>query len=155
MKHIYIFIIFLFKTNLMFSQFKGDTLIVLNKNTKITFDKTNVKYDSINYFFSNPIIKIGKTKTKVYNSDYSFPYSELNLAISPNKKYILLDRIEYGYVYLNDSDSILHQNYFCDIINLKSAKIEMSLQSECDGHWNSLNQFVKPNGKVIFSNKSR
>lgn len=139
------------RINRSLPKFSADTLIELRGNTILTFDKTKVLSDSIHYFFSNATLHVGARKTKIYNSNYSQPYSELNIALSPNHRYMLLDRIEYGFVYINENDSVLHQNYFCDIIDVRNAKIKLSLQSDCDGFWNNKNQFVKPDGKVLFN----
>lgn len=68
--------------------------------------------------------------------------SELSIKKSPNSDFFIMDNIIKGYVEDENGAQILHENFTCVIVNVKEAKIVQSLQSECDGSWNSHNEWI-------------
>lgn len=76
--------------------------------------------------------------------------SELSINESPNGNFFVMDNIIKGYIENEKGEKILYENFNCVIINLKEAKVEQSLQSECDGTWNNQNEWVS-GGRVIFN----
>lgn len=76
--------------------------------------------------------------------------SELSINKSPNGNLFIMDNIIKGYVENDNGEKILHENFTCLIVNVKEAKVELSLQSECDGSWNSQNEWIS-NGNIVFA----
>ncbi len=115
----------------------------IDANYKIVFLKFNKEYN----LYSNPkILYKGFIKEiKDYNNDN---FTSNKIKISKNKKYLVMDYIIKGYVQ-TQNDSILHENYTCILIDIKKSKIILHMQSDCDGNWNYMNQWVSDN-KIIF-----
>ena len=86
-------------------------------------------------------------------TEYKGTGSELFSSLSPDANYVVVDAIIKGYVYENEVDSSLHENYTCAIIDLKKARIVKQMQQDCDGAWNKKSQWVSSAGKVIFEKK--
>jgi hypothetical protein len=59
-----------------------------------------------------------------------------------------MDNIIKGYVQ-TEKDSVLHENYTCIILDVKKAKIVMSMQTDCGGNWNKKNEWEN-DGKLLF-----
>lgn len=78
--------------------------------------------------------------------------SELSISKSPNENFFVLDNIIKGYVEDDSGNKSLYENYTCVLVNVKEAKVEQSLQSECDGSWNSKNEWVC-GGYIVFAPK--
>lgn len=76
--------------------------------------------------------------------------SELSIRKSLNGRFFVIDNIIKGYVENGNGEKALHENFMCVIVNVKKAKVEQSLQSECDGVWNEQNEWVS-SGSVVFA----
>lgn len=76
--------------------------------------------------------------------------SELSIRKSLNGRFFIMDNIIKGYVEDGNGEKILHENFMCVIVNVKEAKVEQSLQSECDGVWNEQDEWVS-SGNVVFA----
>ena len=115
-----------------------DTIISLTENTFFHFTKrTHFKDGTIGYQNRYIITEKGDTLTKLTTN-----YSELLIKLSPNKDYLITDDIIRGYVYTSETDSILHENYLCQLINIKTGNLVDTFQSGCGGEWNADNQWV-------------
>jgi hypothetical protein len=115
----------------------------VNKDYSIVFlkyDKAFKLYASPRILWQNKLIRI-----KDFDEDN---FSGVNLNIAPNKRYIVLDNIIKGYVQ-TEKDSVLHENYTCVILDVKKAKIVMSMQTDCGGNWNKKNEWEN-DGKLLF-----
>jgi hypothetical protein len=69
--------------------------------------------------------------------------------ISPNKKFINLNRIEYGWVEYEDS-LIWHENAFNYVIDLETGKCMNSNHIQSGGEWTGDNKF-KIGSKIVFN----
>lgn len=124
-------------------------VIKVDKTTKIIF--TEVQYiknknDKVDTFYCAPrIIKNSDTLSIGYISDFCGFIEDYS--ISPNKQNIVLHRIESGWVEEIDLsgqiDSFWHENYFCYFIDVKNNKVLFQSQTDCDGHWNKHNKWIK------------
>jgi hypothetical protein len=115
----------------------------VNKDYSIVFlkyDKTYKLYASPRVLWQNKLIKI-----KDFDEDN---FSDISFNIAPNKKYVVMDNIIKGYVQ-TEKDSVLHENYTCIILDVKKAKIVMSMQTDCGGNWNKKNEWEN-DGKLLF-----
>ncbi len=131
-----------------------DTVINLSKTRKLLFTgyKEILKEDSL------------YTKRLLLNADnhtiaeYTETFSTGWFSLSPNKKYIILDRIDLGYVYMSETDSILHDKYSCMLIKLNDGDIIDYIVSICGGDslWNKKNQIIDTSygdNRIIFDPK--
>lgn len=123
-----------------------DTLIDLKQNLSLYFGS----YHEETKLWYNPYIVKNQKKIKLsIGTDYSGYGSELNYSLSPNSRYLVLDGIIKEYVYENEKDSVLHENYTCSIIDIEKVKSVKQMQEDCGGKWNDKNQWVVGE-KVIF-----
>ncbi|WP_299253242.1 hypothetical protein [uncultured Cytophaga sp.] len=139
---------------------KIKTATELNKPKNIFIDSTKIisfKLFKIIFLEYNNEFKMWYYPKLIINNDTlqikDLPIengSELSIDKSPNGKYFVLDNIIKGYVEDDNGNKILHENYTCVIINVKEAKVEQFLQSECDGVWNERNEWISSDN-VIFS----
>ena len=124
-----------------------DTVITLNDTLSLYY----ASYHPQMKLWYNLHIKTSKKLIKIISgNEYKGTGSELFYSLSPNAHYVVVDAIVKDYVYTNDHDSTLYENYACAIIDLKSAAVIKQLQQDCDGSWNKRNQWVSPTGKVVF-----
>src|SRR5690606_3472338 len=86
---------------------KHKTIELTNKFS-LYFEKYNNELE----LWYNPYLIKGKDTIRIEGYSYDNG-SELQINISPNKNYIVLDNIIKGYVYESEQDSILHENYGC------------------------------------------
>jgi len=129
------------------NQFVDSTKIISLKEFQLVFTQFNKDF---NMWYSPKLIVANDTL-----SIQDLPTengSELSIRKSPNGKFFVLDNIIKDYVDDGSGNEILHENYACVIINVKEAKVEEYLQSECDGAWNDQNEWVS-SGDVIFVSK--
>ena len=57
------------------------------------------------------------------------------LGFSPNGNYFIMDYLSIDYVD-KDSKELLHENYFCIVVDVLNKRIIDQMQSDCDGEWN-------------------
>ncbi|WP_118975793.1 hypothetical protein [Taibaiella koreensis] len=76
-------------------------------------------------------------------------FSSSRVKISPDGAYLVMENIIKGYVHPSQTDSLLHENYGCVIIDLKKAEVVHYLQSDCDGAWNKNNEWVS-NSAIVY-----
>jgi hypothetical protein len=115
----------------------------VNKDYSIVF----LKYNKAFKLYASPRILWQNKLIKIKNFDED-NFSDVKINIAPNKKYIVMDNIIKGYVH-TEKDSVLHENYTCVILDVKKAKIIMSMQTDCGGEWNKKNEWGN-NGKLLF-----
>jgi len=121
------------------------TKVVDCKEFQLLFTQFNKEF---NLWYSPKLIVNGDTIliTGLNNENGS----ELSIRKSLNGRFFVMDNIIKGYVENGDGEKILHENFMCVIVNVKKAKVEQSLQSECDGVWNEQDEWLSV-GKVIFT----
>ncbi len=143
-KMIQLFVFLLFHT--VFSQSgKAFPVITISKSYKLGFRTYNKEFK----MYQDPFILNGGKKYKIEGYS-STNYSEGGaLGISPNKQYIVLDHISKGYVEDGKSKR-LYENYLCVIVDISKKKVVTYMQSDCDGEWNSSNQWLSSDGRVVF-----
>jgi hypothetical protein len=127
-------------------QADNDILFIeLSKNHGLLF----LKYDKeMKLWYEPHIVDFRNDDTlKIKNLENGF---EAFLSVSPNGKYVVIDNIIKGYVYVTETDSILHENYLCAIIDIENAKIIHSMQTDCGGEWDKNNNWINGD-KIIFS----
>jgi len=119
--------------------------VVCFKEFKLVFSQFNKEF---NLWYSPKLVVNGDTVSIAgFNNENG---SELSINKSPNSNYFVIDNIIKGYVENGNGEKILHENFMCVIVNVKKAKVEQSLQSECDGVWNEQNEWVSA-GNVVFA----
>jgi tetratricopeptide (TPR) repeat protein len=124
---------------------KKDTTIAIDSHSALVFDT----YDARFSLWYNPHIIIDGKKRRIAELSYENG-SAPALEISPDKKFLLLDNIAMEYVYVNETDSVLHDNAFCVVIDVAAARVVYQGQSDCGAIWNKRGELV--NGEqVVFS----
>ena len=104
------------------------------------------EYDTVSWFCDIYVIKKNIPHKIIYGDDPKFNdeqfcgFSE-TYSLSPNGKFIVVERIERGYVE-DGKTKILHENAFCWLINLEDFKFIDQFQSACGGEWNEKNEWV-------------
>lgn len=124
---------------------ENNIVIPINSDTKIIFT------DKIQNYWKKPKIIINKDTLSIKGWDDDWG-SELDIKISPNKKYIIIDAIITD---MPSSENALNtsENYTCRLISIERTMVIDSFQSNCDGEWNSNNQWVSDD-EVFFSEQS-
>ena len=124
-----------------------DTLIKLSETYGILFRK----YDKELELWYEPRIVdfISKDTAVIQNFTYENG-SELDIRVSPNKKYAVIDNIIKGYVETSTSRE-LYENYKCVLIDIDNAILLNSWQSDCGGEWDKNNNWIS-GGEIIFPN---
>ena len=127
-----------------------DTVINVSERFAILYRRYD---DDLNLWYDPYIIRF-KEKDTVEIAQFSYDNgSELNLRISPNKRFIVLDNIIKGYVE-DGGEKTLYENYLCDIIDLEqSAVVVGSMQTHCGGMWDEDDRWVDGT-EVIFDGHS-
>lgn len=122
-----------------------DTVVNVSERFAILYKK----YDKDFKLWYNPYIIRLKERDTVKIAEFSYENGgELDLRISPSKRFVVLDNIIKGYV--EDGDKkILHENYLCDIIDLEQSIVVGSMQTHCGGEWDEDDRWVD-GGEIIF-----
>lgn len=112
------------------------------------------RYDNDFKLWYDPYIIRLKEKDTVKIAKFSYENgSELNLRVSPNKRFVVLDNIIKGYIE-DGEEKTLYENYQCDIIDLEqSAVIVGSIQTHCGGTWDKDDKWVDGD-EIIFDGKA-
>lgn len=120
-------------------------LVPISKNCQLGFRSYNAEFG----LYQQPYILQDGIKKNInnYSSD-NFSGGEI-LAISPNKRFLVMDNIIKGYVEDGETKQ-LHENYLCVIVDVRRQKVVWQMQSDCSGSWNARNEWVS-GGKIIFS----
>ncbi|MDQ1096634.1 MULTISPECIES: hypothetical protein [Chryseobacterium] len=126
---------------------KKDTIVPLNDTVSLYYASYN---SNMKLWYNLYIVKKNKRIKVGKGNEYKGSGSELFSRLSPNANYVVVDSVIKDYVHESDTDSTLHENYTCAIIDLKKAKIIRQMQQDCDGSWNKKNQWVSSGGKVVF-----
>ena len=133
-------------TNENSSVCQQDTLIKLSETHGILF----LRYDKEMELWYEPRIVDFRNNDSVKIENLSYENgSELYVNVSPNKKYAVIDNIVKGYVE-DIEEKILHEIYFCVIIDIENAKVVETMQSDCSGEWDKNSNWVN-NEEIIFS----
>jgi len=126
---------------------KRDTLIPLTNDVKLYFHQ----FDETQKLWKIPkLIKNDKDTINIKNWDNEWG-SELDIRLSPNKRYMVLDAIIKGF--LNNNKEELYENYTCQLIDIYNSKDLDSFQEYCGGEWNKNNEWIS-NEEVIFTGKN-
>lgn len=122
-----------------------DTVVNVSERFAILYKK----YDKDFKLWYNPYIIRLKERDTVKIAEFSYENGgELDLRISPSKRFVVLDNIIKGYVEDGD-EKILHENYLCDIIDLEQSIVVGSMQTHCGGEWDEDDRWVD-GGEIIF-----
>lgn len=114
-------------------QEKKDTVVNISKKRAIVF----LIYDEDMELWYDPYIINCETNDTLKIKDHTYENgSELNMSISSNKEYIVIDHIIKGYVEIEEGKSELYENYTCEIIDIMNAKVVFTMQEHCGGEWN-------------------
>ncbi|MCL2290798.1 MAG: hypothetical protein FWC34_08900 [Bacteroidetes bacterium] len=123
-----------------------DTLIKLSETHGILY----LRYDKeMELWYEPHIVYFSKNDTLKIQDFFIENGSDLYVNVSPNKKYAVIDNIAKGYVE-GVEEKILHEIYFCVIIDIENAKVIETMQSDCSGEWDKDNNWVSGD-KIIFS----
>ena len=129
-----------------------DTVIKVSEYFSVLYKR----YDNDNdlKLWYDPYITHLKEKDTVKIAKFSYENgSELNLCVSPNKRFVVLDNIIKGYIEDGD-EKTLYENYLCDIIDLEqSAVIVGSIQTHCVGTWDKDDKWMDGD-EIIFDGKA-
>lgn len=98
--------------------------------------------------YQQPRIKTKQTLRKIDGFD-EHNFSSSRIRLSPNGYFLMLEHIIKGYIQQSGNDSVFHENYGCVIVDLRKVKVVDYLQSNCDGSWNSNNEWIS-SGNIIF-----
>ena len=151
-----LFITFLiFLSSCSYLKRKHYFVIQIDSTTKIVF--TDIEYvngfnNEIDTFFCGPLILKDDDTLGIYY--YTIGYiSEFcgftgEYDISPNKQYILIFRLEEGWIVnTNDNgqlDSFFHDQFFCCLIDIKNKELLDEFQAGCGGEWNEDGEWITP-----------
>ncbi len=115
--------------------------VTINENVKLIFT------DKVQNYWKKPKLIINKDTLSIKGWDDEWG-SELDIKISPNKKYIIVDAIITD---MPSSENELNtsENYTCQLISIYKSEILDSFQTACDGEWNDNNEWTS-NGEIIF-----
>ena len=116
-----------------------DTVINVSEHFAILYKR----YDSdFNLWYDPYIIRFDKKDT-VKIAEFSYENgSELNLRISPNKRYVVLDNIIKGYVE-DGAEKTLYENYLCDMVDLEQSMVIIgSMKEHCVAEWDKDNRWI-------------
>ena len=122
-----------------------DTLIEISADWAILF---RFYCGEMKLWYAPYIVNLNKKDTIKIEGYVYENGSEPDIIVSPNKKYFVLDNIIKGYVEMED-DRILHENYFCAIIDIEKAKMVWRAQSDCSGEWNNEDNWISFD-KIVF-----
>ena len=132
-----------------------DTAINLSNTRTLYFTnyKEIIKGDSL---YTETFI-LNNAKDTIIKTPSDGLYTSGWYSLSPNKEFLIIDAISLGYVYISETDSVLHDRYDCNLINLTNGRYTYveGLNEICGGDslWNKNNQLINPsydNNTVIF-----
>jgi hypothetical protein len=119
--------------------------IQLSGNTQLAFAKRDTIFD----LYYEPFFVVNNKKYPLAGFDNMNRSSGNILGFSPNGNYFVIDYLSIGYVD-KKGENVLHENYFCVVIDIQNKRILEQMQSDCDGEWNRQNQWIS-GGKVVIS----
>ncbi len=146
-KYFYTIFIFIFLSTSVSAQKKQAAKYAFCQKVDNNYAIVFLKFNKAFNLYSSPRILWQKKLIKIKDFDED-NFSGVHLDIAPNKKYIVMDNIIKGYVQ-TEKDSTLHENYTCVIVDIKKAKVIMSMQTDCGGNWNKNNEWKNEN-KLLF-----
>lgn len=117
------------------------------KNVTINEDVKLIFTDKVQNYWTKPKLIINKDTLSIKGWDDEWG-SELDIKISPNKKYIIVDAIITDMPSSKDELNTL-ENYTCQLISIYKSEVLDSFQTACDGEWNDNNEWTS-NGEIIF-----
>ena len=118
---------------------QGDTLVKLSDTHGFLF----LYYDTELELYYKPRIVDFRNNDTVIIQNFAYENgSELDVRVSPNKKYAVIDNIIKGYV-----AGEMYENYQCVLIDIDNAILLDTWQSACGGEWDKNNNWV--NGSEI------
>jgi len=116
-------------------QINYDKVITINDHEKIAFT-----YDSTSNLYIRPVIIFGDRQHELISFDGR---SNANYKVSPNKKFVVLDRIV--------GNELGNQQISSVIINIPDNIISRYLSTTVEeGRWNSQNEWLNHSGAIVF-----
>ena len=118
---------------------QGETLVKLSETHGFLFQY----YDTeLGLYYKPRIVDFRSNDTLIIQNFAYENGSELDIRVSPNKKYAVIDNIIKGYV-----DGEMYENNQCALIDIDNAILLDTWQSACGGEWDENNNWV--NGSEI------
>jgi hypothetical protein len=117
--------------------------IILSGNTTLAFAKKDTIFD----LYYEPFFIVNNKHYSLEGFNNKNRSNGDILGVSPNGNYFVMDYLTVDYVNRN-GENILHENYFCVVIDIQSKQILHQMQSDCGGEWNRKNQWISA-GKVV------
>jgi hypothetical protein len=115
---------------------RRDTLITLSADWAIHFSRFD---EEIGLWYEPRLVDLNKRDTITIEGLHYENGSELFIKISPNSDFFVLDNIFSGY---EMDDNSLHESYGCLVIDIKNANTPYYMTNDCDGEWDSENNWV-------------
>jgi hypothetical protein len=116
-----------------------DTLIRLSETHGILYLRYN---KDMELWYDPCIIDFSHNDTlNIKNFEYENG-SDLFISVSPDKRYAVVSNIIKGYLHVAENDSILHENYKCELIDLENAVSLVGWQSACGGEWDENSNWI-------------
>ncbi len=122
-------------------------LIPISKNYQLGFRSYNTEFG----LYQQPYLVLDGVKRNIQGYGAETYSGGTLLAVSPDKRFIVMDAIIKGYVE-EGTTRRLHENYFCVIVDVRRQKVVWQMQSDCSGSWNAANEWVNGD-RVIFKGK--
>ena len=123
---------------------QGDTLIKLSETHGILFQYYDV---GLELWYKPRIVDFRSNDTVIIQNLAYENGSELDIRVSPNKKYVVIDNIIKGYVAQE-----MYENYQCVLIDIDNAILLYTWQSDCSGEWDKNSNWISGD-KIVFPHK--
>lgn len=122
-----------------------DITFVIDNSKTICFTQYFDKLDNRIYYFPQ-IVENGV----IYKIDGIDSYYNINfIGISPKKKYLMLSKIGYSYIYEDNAEYF--EKYSQVIVDIKNHKVLDELNgSNCDGFWTINDEWLNSDSTIIF-----
>jgi hypothetical protein len=118
--------------------------IQLSGNTELAF----AKHDTIFDLYYEPFLIVNYQNYLLEGFDNINRSAGDILGFSPNGNYFVMDYLSIGYVD-KEGENVLHENYFCVVVDVLNKRILHQMQSDCDGEWNGQNQWISGEKVVV------
>jgi hypothetical protein len=118
--------------------------IQLLGNMQLTF----AKHDTVFDLYYEPFLIVNYQNYPLEGFDNINRSAGDILGFSPNGNYFVMDYLSIGYVD-KEGENVLHENYFCVVVDVLNKRILHQMQSDCDGEWNGQNQWISGEKVVV------
>lgn len=114
-----------------------------DKSNSLNFSKFNQKYggwSEVEYSSANNNFKLYAVPTKMDPVESGVVASSDEESMSPDKKYLLLQRTRAGEIVDEQGNSVLSAQAYCDMVSLESGCVKnIGSAQQCDGTWDGQN----------------